>query len=138
LSQGNAQAKGRTLGIFKPHEEKAHKARKKKPGETFLVEVCGRTVPAINTEEGIRAAIKGRPISPVSVERYLQSKFGDDLEKVRKAMEKLANAYSRYELAERCMGLYEQFRPQIPAGEKGWGAAGDLDPDFIFSLAPKR
>jgi len=40
----NAQAKGRRLGIFKPHEEKAQKAREKKPDETFLVELCGRTV----------------------------------------------------------------------------------------------
>src|SRR5262244_2414113 len=67
----NAQAKGRRLGIFKPHEEKAQKAREKKPGESFLVEVCGRTVPALNTEDGIRASIKGKPITPASVERYL-------------------------------------------------------------------
>src|ERR1700730_8551251 len=60
----NAQAKGRRLGIFKPREEKTQKAREKKPDETFLVEILGRTVPAINTEDGIRAAIKGKPISP--------------------------------------------------------------------------
>src|SRR3977135_455434 len=64
----NAQAKGRRLGIFKPHEEKAQKAREKKLDETFLVEILGRTVPAINTEDGIRAAIKGKPICPDSVE----------------------------------------------------------------------
>src|SRR5438105_11726741 len=58
----NAQAKGRRLGIFKPHEEKVHKAREKAPGETFLAEILGRTVPAINTKDGIRAAIKGKPI----------------------------------------------------------------------------
>src|SRR5262245_45966104 len=65
----NAQAKGRRLGIFKPHEEHAQKARDKKAGETFLIEVCGRTVPAVNTDDGIRAAIKGKPISPERVER---------------------------------------------------------------------
>jgi hypothetical protein len=37
----NAQAKGR-LGIFKPHEEKAKKAREKERGERFWIEVCGR------------------------------------------------------------------------------------------------
>ena len=46
----NAQAKGRRLGIFKPHEEKAKKAREKEPGERFLIEVCGRAVPATNTD----------------------------------------------------------------------------------------
>jgi hypothetical protein len=33
----NAQAKGRRLGIFKPHEEKAKKAREKERGERFLI-----------------------------------------------------------------------------------------------------
>jgi hypothetical protein len=134
----NAQAKGRRLGIFKPQEEKAQKAREKKPGETFLVEVCGRTVPAINTDDGIRAAIKGKPISPENVARYIESKFGDALDRVRKAMEKLASAFQPKELAERSFGLYEQFRPQIPAGVTGWGATGNLDLDLIATLAPIR
>ena len=76
----NAQAKGRRLGIFKPHEEKPAKARQEKEqGERFLIEVCGRTVPAMLTEDAIRATQKGKPISPDSVERYLEDKFGDEL-----------------------------------------------------------
>src|SRR5579862_8898102 len=75
----NAQAKGRRLGIFKPHEEKVNKAREREPGETFLVEVCRRTVPTVITEDGIRATVTGKPTSPESVERYLEGKFGDDL-----------------------------------------------------------
>src|SRR4029077_2651732 len=51
----NAQAQGRRLGIFKPHEEKAKKAREKAHGEEFWIEICGRPVPAKNTEDGIRA-----------------------------------------------------------------------------------
>jgi hypothetical protein len=134
----NAQAKGRRLGIFKPHEEKVHKAREKEPGETFLVEVCSRTVPAINTDDGIRATIKGKPTSPESVERYLEGKFGDDLERVKKAMQKLAKAYKPQEMAVAAYPLYERFRPEIPAGVRGWGAGGDLDLDLIESLAKKR
>jgi hypothetical protein len=56
----NAQAKGRRLGVFKPHEEKPKKARQKGRGERFWVEVLGRPVPAANTDEGIRA-VRGRP-----------------------------------------------------------------------------
>ena len=48
----SAQAKGRRLGIFKPGKEKGEKARKKWRGEEFWVEVCGRTVPAMNTNDG--------------------------------------------------------------------------------------
>jgi hypothetical protein len=50
----NAYSKGRRLGLFKPHEEKAKKAREKEPGKRFLVEVCGRAVPATNSDDGIR------------------------------------------------------------------------------------
>src|ERR1700722_7500646 len=57
----NAQAKGRRLGIFKPHEVKPKKAREKERGEKFLIEVCGRPVPAKNTEDGIRA-VKGAQV----------------------------------------------------------------------------
>src|SRR5438309_10056244 len=78
----NAQAKGRRLGIFKPHEEKAKKAREKERGERFLIEVCGRAVPATNTDEGIRAVRGRNPIAPDSVRRYLDNKFGDDLKVV--------------------------------------------------------
>jgi hypothetical protein len=34
--------------------------------------------------------------------------------------------------------LYEQFRPEIPEGTKGWGAKGELDLGLVASLAPKR
>jgi len=68
----NAQAKGRRLGIFKPHEEKAKKAREKERGERFWIEVLGRPVPAIVTEEGIQAVRGSKPIDPDSVRRYLE------------------------------------------------------------------
>jgi hypothetical protein len=117
----NAYSKGRRLGLFKPHEEKPKTAREKEPGAEFQVELCGRAVPARNIEDGIRATQRGKPIDPDSVERYLEDKFGDDLDAVRSAMEKLAGAYPPKELAERCYRLYEAFRPAIPSGTKGWG-----------------
>src|ERR1700752_2766957 len=51
----NAQSKGRRLGIFKPHEEKPKKAREKERGEAFSIALFGRSLPAKNTDEGIRA-----------------------------------------------------------------------------------
>ncbi len=131
----NAQSKARRLGIFKPDEEKAKQAREKEPGERFLVEVCGRAVPVLYTEDGIRAVTRGKPIDPLGVERYLHDKFGNDLNCVRRAMQKLAKAYNLKDLAAHAYTLYEQFRPDIPAGKKGWGAAGDLDLDRIAALA---
>jgi hypothetical protein len=130
----NAQAKGRRLGIFKPHEDKPKKAREKAQGERFLIEVLGRPVPATNTADGIRAVGGTKPIDPDSVRRYLDSKFGEDLKAVRSAMQKLAKAYTPTELAERAYPLYERFRPSIPEGVKGWGAKGHLDLVVIEGL----
>jgi hypothetical protein len=106
----------RLLGIFKPQEEKAKKAREKEEGERFLIEVLGRPVPATNTDDGIRAVRGGKPIDPDSVRRYLDSKFGENLKAVRSAMQKLAKAYRPKELARDAYRLYEQFRPAIPEG----------------------
>jgi len=132
----NAQAKGQRLGIYSPKEEKPKEAReKRKKGERFLVEVCGRTVPARNTGDGIRALKKDDPIDPDSVERYLEKKFGDDLDAVEDAMQKLAKAYKPKELADEAYSLYEKFRPDIPSGKKGWGAEGDLDLGLVKKLA---
>jgi len=134
----NAQAKGRSLGIFGPSKgEKGGPPKKVGLGEEFWVEVCGRPVPAKNTPDGIRAVVKDKPIDAASVERYLASKFGDDLAPVRKAMEGLAGAFDREELAERAYGLYEKFRPQIPVGKRGWGVKGELDLDFLRSLGDR-
>jgi hypothetical protein len=131
----NAQAKGRRLGIFKPHEEKPKEAREKERGERFLIEVCGRPVPAMNTDGGIRAVQGNKPINPDSVRRYLDDKFGDRLKAVRSAMRKLARSYPPRQLARDAYVLYERFRPEIPAGKSGWGARGELDLRQVAQLA---
>jgi hypothetical protein len=134
----NAYSKGRRLGIFKPHEEKPKQARNKERGERFLIEVLGRPVPAANTEDGI-LAVRGRnPIDPDSVRRYLENKFGDDLKAVQSAMKKLAKAYRPQQLAYDAYALYERFRPEIPAGKKGWGAKGDLDLGLMERMAKEK
>jgi len=70
------------------------------------------------------------------LERLFQraDKFGDDLKAVQAAMQKLARAYKPQELAHDAYPLYERFRPDIPAGKKGWGAKGDLDLGLIGRL----
>ena len=133
----NAQAKGRRLGIFKPHEEKMRAVRERERGERFWIEICGRSVPAKNTADGIRA-MRGRAVvTAEGAEAYLESKFGDRLEDVRPAMRTLACAYSPRQLAAEAFGLYEAFRPAVPEGISGWGAKGDLDPRRIRSLAKR-
>ena len=86
----------------------------------------------------MRAVTKSEPIEPETVERYLESKFGEALPEARKAMMELASAVDPDELAQRGFSLYEQFRPQIPEGASGWGAKGELDLGRIRKLAVQK
>ena len=141
----NAQSKGRKLGIYeeKSEEEKEKEklalskgeGKKEKPAKVEFIEILGRGVPAVKTPNGLRAAIQGEAIHAGSVEAYLKQKFKDDLDEARSAMEKLAKAYTPKQLEKEAYGLYEKFRPKIPEGTKGWGAKGELDLDYIRSLA---
>jgi hypothetical protein len=134
----NAQSKGQRLGIFKPVPQEVKKARARKRGEEFFVEICGRHVPAINTTGGVRAVSKNQPIEAKSVERYLESKFGDSLGSARSAMRDLAKAFQPEQLRTNAFNLYEKFRTTIPEGVRGWGAKGKLDIDRIRSSALKK
>jgi hypothetical protein len=133
----NAQSKGRRLGIYgepePPGERPKAAAEARARGDT--IPLLGREVPVLATPEGLRAVAKDRPESPAAVERYLEQKFGDALAEVRAALTALARAYRPAQLAEDAYSLYEQFRPQIPAGVKGWGVKGTLDLDHIRELA---
>jgi len=131
----NAYSKGRSLGIFKPTPEEVTRERKRvAPGAVWHVELLHRAVPVVQTAEGLRALSKDKPIDPDSVRRYLDSKFGAALASVEDAMNALARSLSPDELARRAYELYEAFRPEIPAGVAGWGAAGVLDPARMRAL----
>ena len=133
----NAQSKGRRLGIFEEpqdaQEDQEQEARQ--PAEASMVSLLHRRVPVISTDQGVRATVKGQPIDPAGVRRYLAQKFGHELAEVQAAMDALAKAYPPDRLAAQAYALYEQFRPDIPEGKPGWGAAGPLDLDDIRALA---
>lgn len=133
----NAQSKGKKLGIYeeKSEDEKTEDKKKEQAAKPEFIELLGRGVPAVETPNGLRAAEKGKPIHAESVQTYLRQKFGEDFEDARKAMEKLAKAYKPKELERKAYDLYEKFRPEIPEGTKGWGAKGELDLEYIRSLA---
>ena len=134
-----AQKKGRMLGIFKPGEIKHGQTPKKTGlGEDFWIQLCDRPVPVKNTDAGVRGVVKDKLVEPEKVTKYLSGKFGDDLSRVEAAMVALAGSYEPDELESAAYSFYEQFRPNIPKGRKGWGAKGKLDLDFIRSLAKQH
>ncbi|MFZ0035998.1 MAG: hypothetical protein WAK91_01155, partial [Candidatus Acidiferrales bacterium] len=88
--------------------------------------------------DGVRAVNKNSPIDAKSVERYLESKFGESLGAARAAMRGLAKSFRPEQLSQSAFSLYETFRPSIPEGVTGWGAKGNLDLDRIRSLASEK
>jgi hypothetical protein len=132
----NAYSKGVRLGLFTPApREVKEKKRKLAEGERLHVDLLHRAVPVIHTKDGLRAVSKDRPIAPDSVARYLDSKFSEALPAVRNAMETLARSKPPETLAAEAFKLYEQFRPGVPPGARGWGAQGRLDTRRILALA---
>ncbi len=134
----NAYSKGVSLGLFEPSSKAVNEhLQKAKTGTTLYVDLLHRAAPVVRTAAGLRAVSNDRPISSDSVERYLESKFGDNLDRVRRAMAHLAQSAPAEEIAARAYRLYEEFRPAIPPGVKGWGAEGELDLDLIEALSQR-
>ncbi len=136
----NALSKGRRLGLYHetPEKDRKRRARARARAGVTEVELMGRRLPVLRTDDGLRAVRDRTPEDPAAIERYLEGKLGDALPAVRAAMRALARSFPRRELAERAFALYEKFRPGIPSGQRGWGARGELDPARVRALARKR
>lgn len=134
----NAQSKGQRIGIFeKPSEDRSKEAQPKKSeaeSKQQYISLLGRQIPVRDTEQGPRAEASGKAINPDSVETYLKQKFKDNYTETLQAMQALAKSYEPAVLERRGFELYEEFRPEIPEGKRGWGAAGELDLDKLQSL----
>ena len=132
----NAYLKGGFPGLFQPTptevKEQRRKMRKK---ETVTIDLLPRAVQARYTDEGLRALSGESPIRPESVQKYLESKFGDALEEISRAMLELAKSLPPPQLPEKAYSLYEKFRPEIPPGKRGWGAFGKLDLNLIRKIS---
>jgi hypothetical protein len=147
----NAQSKGQRLGIYtkreergerweegeRKREERRRKTEERLGGKLDAVELLGREIPVVRTPDGVRALNRDVPVSAESTSKYLESKFGEHLPVVRRAMEELAKTQKPEVLAARAFALYAQFRPQIPDGVKGWGAKGKLDLERVRRLAAR-
>ena len=137
----NAQSKGQRLGIFQPADDRQEKGDGTKKqaltSERQTIRLLGREIPVKKTDQGFLADAGGQEINPGAVQKYLEQKFKDNLSEVRQAMQKLANSVDPETLNQRGFAFYEKFRPDIPEGTRGWGAAGELNVDKIHQLVEK-
>jgi hypothetical protein len=134
----NAYSKGVSLGLIEPTPDALREAREKARRGAIKIALMHRAVPAVRTSEGIRALDKEKPGNPESVARYLEGKFKDHYDDAKAAMEALARSMPPKRLAAEAYRLYEEFRPSVPAGVSGWGAAGKLDLARIRKMAGEK
>lgn len=135
-----AHAKGVRLGIYEPPGERPREASPPLPKgvkKSHAVELPGRRIHVADTPDGQRAISKGELVKPEAVERNLGNKFGDALGLMRTEMERLAVRFSPERLNQEGFHLYEQFRPEVPTDERGWGAKGVLDVAKIRAPDPR-
>jgi hypothetical protein len=123
-----AHTKAKSIGIAESSDTTNAKS------DADKVSVFGIEINTKKTEDGIRAVNKSKAISPESVTKYLSNAFGDHLEEYTTAMKELADSYSKDEIGEVCYELYEKFRPEVPAGIKGWGRKSALPTEQITKL----
>ncbi len=136
LAAKTAFSKGQAMGLAEWHDPGP--VVKAQSEVVRLLPFMGRHITMIETARGSLAVHEGTPITPTAVEHYLDGKFGPDLAAARGAMEKLAASRSPAQLGRTAFGLYEKFRPKIPAGTAGWGKEGELDLDIIERMAKAK
>ncbi|KAF2261216.1 hypothetical protein CC78DRAFT_361206 [Lojkania enalia] len=127
-----AISKGRSIGTIAERNDSNEKkkklreeARKKKEGLQELHVMHFR----LKIKDGLAlvgSEQKGKP----GDEEHLRKKFGGggQYEKVKRAFEECLETWraQENELDGRAFGMYEEFRPDVSVGQKGWGRKGEL------------
>lgn len=130
ISTITAISKGRSIGtIEKPDPGEAHakkEKRKEKAAQGGYDEIEVMSF-HLNIDKDGHALVGGKPKK--ASEETLRKKFGGD--EYSKARDTFRNAVKKWkgreeELDKQAFGFYEEFRPSIPPGQKGWGRKGQL------------
>lgn len=125
-----AVAKGRAVGVIQPKKESVDEQRKRHKknedgDEGGVVEVMHFTVPV---QKGV-AVIDGK--QKKANEEALRRKFGggEVYNEVQAVMKEAIDSWTGKEdgLNKRAFEMYENFRPVVPQGQRGWGRKGELD-----------
>ena len=135
LSIGNAisslcaVSKGRSIGLIEPADstKKDKKTRQRQIGDTRTVKVMGFSLPI----KGDAVIVGGKP-KPLNGET-LKHKFGEQYDAVKAAFEDSLQSWKGHEdeLNTKAFHMYEQFRPTVASGQKGWGQKGELSTSEI-------
>ncbi len=125
VAGASARVKARSIGLEEKREDADGPVLSKDAIRT--VRLLGREVPVVEHEGSDHALDHDRTASPKAARAYVEKAFGASLPAVRRAMETLADSLDPAELNRTGFRLYEEFRPEVAPGSKGWGAKGVLD-----------
>ena len=125
VAGASARVKARSIGLEEGRDDAARPVAPKDAART--VRLLGREVPVVEHRGSDYAADRDQAASPQTARAYVEKAFGAHLPSVRRAMESLADSLAPAELNRTGFRLYEEFRPEVPPGTKGWGAKGVLD-----------
>ncbi|CAK3844697.1 Hypothetical predicted protein [Lecanosticta acicola] len=122
-----AISKGRAIGTMEVPDpgEQAEKRAKRAEQQSDLEEV--HIMRSHLKLKGGNAVVGDKPKK--GNEEALKKKFGDEsYEKVKKVMSEALKSWNgkKEDLHERAFHMYEDFRPTVAAGQKGWGRKGTL------------
>jgi hypothetical protein len=133
-----AVAKGRSIGkISEPGDESEKKSKKEKEGDGFETLEVMHFKLRLKVNDGL-VYFGGK--AQAAGEEVLKKKFGDEYDGVKDVF---VHGLGRWkgiegELGEQAFGMYEEFRPTVPKGEKGWGRKGVLDLDAVKKAIEDR
>jgi len=126
-----AIAKGRSIGTIgekdtSEHMEKKREDAKRKKKGLDAVEVMHFKLKLKDGLALVGSEQKGKP----SNEDHLKKKFGEDNYRIvcstfKDALKSWVG--NKEELNRRAFGFYENFRPSVSAGQRGWGRKGNLE-----------
>lgn len=128
ISTITAISKGRSIGTIAPPDDSKNESSKdetKKKGDDLpTVKVMGFPM----VIQGDSVIVKGKPKTTREVS--LVRKYGSD-ESYGKAKDAMVEALQDWrgkedELDGKAFHMYEQFRPDVAKGQKGWGRKGEL------------
>jgi hypothetical protein len=139
LSIGNAisslcaVSKGRSIGLIEPADgtKKDKKTHQRQLDDTRIVKVMAFSLPIKGD-----AVILGSKPKPLKGES-LKHKFGaQQYDAVKAVFEDSLQSWKGHEdeLNTKAFHMYEQFRPTVASGQKGWGQKGELSTSEIAKI----
>lgn len=132
-----AIAKGRSIGTVEPKDPEKKKEAQRDKKDTDVIEVMQFK---LHVKDGLVVVSSGDNKGKPGSEGALRAKFGEgNYERAKKAFEQSLQSWKGDEsgLNEQAFGFYEDFRPSVAAGQKGWGRKGELNLETVQQAVAK-